>query len=690
MKRTHIPVEVQAGINPIPDTTNLSAIQWVDGDKVRFVKNKASKIGGWESLLFNDFSLNTEIKGVPRMLFSVSKGTDRWLLIGTHEKLYTFYNGTLYNITPLKVATIAIANSLDTYFALLGNDPFTTTTGSDVIIVSHTGHNLYNDDVIKISGSSAVNGIPAIEINTTQKIYNADRTAGTYEIRSTTLATGSGVGGGASANEETAIITVNHTAHEYLEGDRVKIQSATSTGGIPSGEINAEHLIRNETANTYDIVLATIATSSVTAGGGASTTVQEEITDGSYDTVLGYGYGMGLYGVGLYGVGKTAYFASTKTTARLWIADRFGSNVVMTPGDQTGLYKWDLTTPLNVAPELITGGGVPTAINYVFVTDNFAVTLGYGEENVVTWSDQADLSVWTPAITNLAGEVTLGEAGRLLSHLKVGTINLLFDSNLIYIMQWKPGSSFVFKFDVLTRTAGIIGQNARAEFRNVGYWLGKNAFYLFNGNVQEIPNNTVKQYVLDRITDTQQDKIFCGVVKKYSEIWWFYPSKNSNNENGYNEIDSYVIYNTENGSWSIGSINRTSVEYPNQLEAYQYLIHEEGTLYQHEKGVDDDGSALPAFIETNYLQFDMNKRAEISEVRPDSIQEGDIEITVYTKEYPQATNEREVSFTINTDTQKANFRTSGRVRKYRISSDILNGDFQMGSWTERVRLLGDR
>ncbi|NIT58451.1 MAG: hypothetical protein GWN00_20145, partial [Aliifodinibius sp.] len=280
---------------------------------------------------------------------------------------------------------------------------------------------------------------------------------------------------------------------------------------------------------------------------------------------------------------------------------------------------------------------------------------------------------------------------KLLSHLKVGVINLLFDKNVVYAMRYVPNSSFVFKFDIITRTAGIIGQNARAEFRGIGYWMGQNAFYFSNGaSIEEIPANTIKQYVFDRLTDTQQDKIFCGVVKKYSEIWWFYPSKDSENQNGFNEIDSYVMYNTKEKAWSIGSLNRTSIEYPYQLDAYQYKISEDGDLYQHEKGANDNEEILPAYIETNYLQFDLTKRAELSEVQPDSTQTGDLEITVFTKERPQASAVRDVDFTIGEETEKANFRISGRQRKYRITSNVLNGDFQMGSWTERVALRGDR
>jgi hypothetical protein len=116
--------------------------------------------------------------------------------------------------------------------------------------------------------------------------------------------------------QATAIITVNQTSHGLPEGDRVRIQSATTFAGIPASEINADHIIRNVSTNAYDITVTTIATSSVSGGGGASTTVQEQIEEGLCDATASQGYGAGLYGTGLYGINR--FSTAGEQDARSW------------------------------------------------------------------------------------------------------------------------------------------------------------------------------------------------------------------------------------------------------------------------------------------------------------------------------------------------------------------------------------
>src|SRR5690606_23053565 len=139
-------------------------------------------------------------------------------------------------------------------------------------------HNLFPNDSITISGADPTNGIPDTEINATHIVRAT--TPNTYTITVATAATSTGSGGGNAVVEATAIITVNATAHGLPDGDRVKIASAATTGGIPDTEINAEHVIRNVATDTFDIVLSTKATSSVTGGGGGSTTYQKQIAAG--------------------------------------------------------------------------------------------------------------------------------------------------------------------------------------------------------------------------------------------------------------------------------------------------------------------------------------------------------------------------------------------------------------------------
>ena len=165
-------------------------------------------------------------------------------------------------------------------------------------------------------------------------------------------------------------VQVEQTAHGYSVGQRIKIENATGPiGGVPDTEINAEHIVhRVVDADHYMVAVDTYPTSTA-SGGGSSVDVTLQIDAGECDNAPGVGYGMGLYGVGLYGVSKMAYLATSIKELRLWSADRFGSYVALTPGNQSPLYIW--TVDNDTAPAPVTGDDPPDAVNYVFTTDNY-------------------------------------------------------------------------------------------------------------------------------------------------------------------------------------------------------------------------------------------------------------------------------------------------------------------------------
>lgn len=695
MKREkRVPLMVNPGMTHDVDLTQLDTVTFTDGDKVRFYKGRLRKLGGWKSTAYSAFSSNTALTGCPRCIFSLLRGNDRWVLIGTSDRVYALKNSVLTNITPVKTSTTAIANSINTNYGTLGNNPFTTVNGSTTVTVTHTAHKLQVNDSITLSGAAgAVNGVPQAQLNATH-IVRSIPTANSYTIRVTTAATSSGTGGGASIVEATPIISVSATSNGLSDRDRVKIASAATTGGIPDTEINAEHIIRNVSTNAFDVVVTTKATSSVSNGGGASTTYQKPIDAGSCDRKVGAGYGMGLYNAGLYGVSKEAYDAVTNAVyPRLWSMDRFGNNVIMTPGNQTNLYEWAVDT--DTAPTPVTAGSAPTAINYCFVTDNIAVVFGSGGvENYVQWSDLGNLSQWVSAASNQAGGNTLRDAGRLLSHLPVrGGGNLIFSNNKIYTMRYVPGSSYTFEIKKLWDSDGIIAQNARASLGGMGYfWGNSGAIYAYNGSyIQEISSTTLKRYILSRLTTNQREKIFAGVCREFNEVWFFYPSSSSSNDDGFNEVDSYIIYNPEENWWVTGSMERTAMEYPSQIDNYQYLTGHDGVLYTHENGKNDDTAGMAWEATTNYVRIaEGTRNIEVSGLMIDGIQIGNIYVDVYTRPSPRGEERSYGTYTVTEDTSKVSFRAYGNQIKHRFSGNAVDGDFQFGAITEFAKEGGYR
>lgn len=604
-------------------------------------------------------------------------------LNGDHQILYFASNG----FPVIKVTSLATVTG----------SPGTSgvTAAGKKVRIAHTAHGYVVGDTVQIAGvSGTVGGIPNTETNGIHTITALDG-ANAYIFETTSFATVFADGGGAAVTEARNIITVNHTAHGQLDGDRVKITDATTTGGIPDSEINAEHIIFNVTIDTYDIQLATYATSSVTAGGGANTEVQYQIAAGSANTVASYGYGLGLYGADQYGVGKRPYDPNIVVRARLWSAARYGSNIVLTPGGQTGLYQWNFD--VDTAPTLVPNA--PAAVNYVFTTDNIVVVLGPdGDENRLEWCDQGNISMWTAATDNQAGGQTLYDMGLLMSHANSRGTNLVFDSNGFYEMRYVAGSDYVFEFKRHATSDGIIAQNARCEDDGVAIWWGQDKWYKYDGGlVSELlladgSQSPIRQYVYDRLTATQRDKIFMGVERAFNEVWAHYPSNTSANEYGYNEVDSYWVYQKTSPKFYKGTLDRSAREYPNKIEENLLMIAPDGRLYQHEVGNDDNGAAMNWYVDTNYIMAgEGDAHIEITGVEPDSVQTGTMLMTISTKRFAQGGNTvQSSSKTITADTQRIDFRAYGKQRKYRIQGSGLNSGIKIGHWTEILKQGGAR
>jgi hypothetical protein len=668
------PLQIEPGVQPEPDSTALNTVHYVDAQGIRFHNGLPQKLGGWESFTFDN---NQTIDGCPRNIYSQVIDGNLFTIIGTHTRLYAVLGSQLTNITPLETTTTLIADSLDSVYENLANDPIDSVGNSNVLTINQPGHRLVAGDRVSISGAVAFNGIPAGEINSTHLV----RTAGinSYTIFVDTDATATGSGGGAGVLVATSIIIVNEVAHGYSEGDRVKISLSTAFAGITAIEINAEHIIRNVQPNTYDIVVTSFATSQVSGGGGALTEVQGQIPAGDCDPSFGRGYGVGLYGVGLYGVSKTSQ--NILTRPRIWSFDAFGNQTVLTPGNQTGLYLWD--GDLKTAPAIVPNA--PTEIDYVYVSDNIVVTLNAdGVFGRIKWSGQGNETIWTAGPDNLAGEDDIEGATRFISHVKVRGVNLLFTETQTYQHRFidKPE---VWEIRLIDNSVGIIAQNARVSHGGFAYWMDDENFFMFSGGaVRQIPSNssnysTIERFVFEDFNTVEKADCFAWYNKEFNEVWFHYPSGIEE------ECDKLARFNIKELTWTPDTLSRSAGEYPHQLEETPKLISFEGVLYKHEVGVDDDGSPMTMRLKTKLFQLG-NNEMEIGGIYPDSIQTGSLNITIRTLPYPQSIREKEViPSPVTPTTEHIDFLNTGRNWQYTFDNKELGFNWRMGLWLERVQ-----
>lgn len=670
-------LQVQSGVQTSVDQTSLLTQHFTFSDKVRFRNGQPEKIGGWTQQVFNS---GQAILGIPRSVWSAEVNGQVYTLIGTEKRLYALIGSTLTNITPLQSSSTAASNSLSTHFATLASNPVTTTIGSNSVKVFDSEASKFRvGDTVTLSGATATGGITNTQLNASHFIRSIG--SGFYTFTVSSNATSSATGGGASVVRSSGLITLTKS-NTLIEGDRVGISGATTTGGVTGTVINIEQIIRNVTATTFDFMTTGLATSSVSSSGGTGTVFFPPIPNGIANESFGQGYGMGLYGVGLYGTALQS--SSSRQYPRIWFFDRYGDFMMMTPGNGGNLYEWDGN--LTVAP--VQTANSPAEINYFFVSDNIIVTFGNsGTENRITASDQNGRTVWSGTAQNQFYDDNIEGAGRLISHIQVQGLNLIFTNNKVYTFQY-VGLPNVWKIEPLGNV-GIISAFAGQQVNGVAYWQGLENFYMWAGGNVEVmpastqPSSTILDYVFDNVNTSQKSKAFSWYFKPYQELRFHYPSMSSN------EPDRVAAINILETSWWPDTIDRVAVERPTPALLNPRLSDVGGNLYQHEVGTDANGSPLSWTLATN-LQTNSKKETLLQAFIPDSFQSGNINVQVDFYQWPQSNVPIQTySCTVTPTQPRVEVGKNGRFRKYTFSGSSLGQYWQMGKWGEETQASGD-
>lgn len=446
-----------------------------------------------------------------------------------------------------------------------------------------------------------------------------------------------------------------------------------NVGGIPNTDIDIEFNIRNVLTDSFDFMTEGTATSSVSGAGGSDIVYFLSIPAGNLDQGIGQGYGAGKYGVGLYGTALLSEFG--EKYPQIWFCDRYGDNIVTTPGNQSGVYTWNGNT--TEAPTLIPNA--PTDINYAFVQDNILVTFGHELENQIFSSDQGDYTQWTASSNNQVFQLTLVGAGRLISHVPLNGYSLIFTSTQTYTFQYIGLLSGIWQIQILDSAIGILAPMARISVNGYAYWMGQDNFYMFRGGrVEIIPSNiglqsSILRYVFDDLNYSQRYKIFAWYNENYDEIWWHYPSSESN------ECDRIARFNRTQQFWTADQMDRTAGEYPVQNLSNPRLA-DVGTLYLHESGNDDDGAPM-VFSATTKKFLAGRDTIILGQIVPDSQMTGTIALTVGSYNYPQSAVAMNLNtYSITSTTERVPMQINGRYEDYTISGAELGQSFLMGQW----------
>jgi len=550
---------------------------------------------------------------------------------------------------------------------------------------------------------NSLTGVPFTLVGTDRKLYVY--TGGIWKditpIRDTGTVTFDTVNGSTT-------VTVNDTAHGCIVGDFVTFSNTTGDpGGILNASLNNEFEVQNiVNANEYTIISPTAATSTATAAGTADAAYQ--INVGTNVSYFEFGWGLGDWNVGTWGTPRSSTAPGTYLRSRVWQLDNYGEDVVCQLVDGPA-YLFDTSAVFGTRATLISGA--PTKSTYALVSTPDRHLVCFGTETTigspstqdpmfVRFSNQEDISSFTESATNTAGGQRLTDGSRIVSAVRSRGQILIFTDTALHGMQYL-GPPYTFGFQQLGANCGCIGPHAAADVNGVAFWMGTEAFYVFDGTVKKMPCS-VQDYVFKDLNFVQGQKTFCGVNSQFNEVTWWYCSFTSD------YIDRWVSFNYLENVWSVGSMPRTSWEDKGTFArplASQFLPASTATslttiygltegrsrVFSQEVGVNGDGEPIFAYIQSGYFDIaDGENMLFMTRFIPDfKNQMGDLTVRLLLRPYPQATASPSSldPYTITPTTQKVDTRARGRQISLKIESDDLDTNWRFG--TMRVYVQPD-
>jgi hypothetical protein len=386
------------------------------------------------------------------------------------------------------------------------------------------------------------------------------------------------------------------------------------------------------------------------------------LTAGIADALSTTGYGYSTYGSLAYGTARPDNGVSTPATT--WSMDTWGEYLVACSNADGKIYEWQLgfTTPTLAAA--ITNA--PTGNKAVLVTSErimFALGAG-GNPRKVQWCDQENNTLWTPAGDNLAGDYELATPGSLLAGKRVKGVNLLFTDVDVHTAQY-VGAPFVYGFEKAGSGCGLISAQSVAAIDTAAIWMSRAGFWIYDGYVKPLPSD-VSDYVFSNINFNQASKVYAVHNSKFGEIWWYYPSSGSN------ENDSYVTFNYRENHWNIGTLARTagadSGVFVNPL-----MVSTDGFIYEHEVGFAYDSASV--YAESGPVQLGNGDNImSVRQVIPDEQTLGEAVVSFKTRNYPTGTQS---TFGPYTAANPTSVRFSGRQVNMKVTGNTL-ADWRIG------------
>ena len=721
----------QPGINKQVTATAAEG-QWIDCDNVRFRYSTPEKIGGWKQLGADN------VTGAARALhqFTNSQGR-KYSIIGTNRLLYAYSGGVFYDIHPIK-STNTLSNA------------FTTVNGETSVTINFSGdHGIQAGDIVLLDNFSSITNSNFSASDFDDIRFMATTVPSSNKITITMPSAESGSGA-----TESGGIRVKHYYHVgpdvQEEGDG---WSLGSWGGV---EVGAFTTVLSADINSSTTTVTLNDASQFPSSGTSFVLIgTEEIsyTGISGNTLTGVTRGVRNTTAASHSSGATVtntsqYVAWNKQASGdltvdpgMWSIDNFGDKAICLIVDGE-VFEWNSVATNATSNRATIISNAPTASRHMLVSTPDRHLVFYGTETTIgdkttqdnmfiRFSDQEDITTYTPTATNTAGTQRLADGSRIMGAIRGRDAIYVYTDTALFLQRF-VGQPFTFAFVQAGTNCGLAGKNAVVEVDGAAYWFSENGFFRYAGALETLPC-LVEDFVYDDINlDHGNQMITAGLNNLFGEIMWFYPTANSA------VVNKMVCYNYQDSSarrpiWTVGTLARTSwadsavfgnphaLEYDaDGAEGATSSTYVQGntdgisTYYQHETGTDQVKGGTVTAITANITSgdFDITQRVirgaqtNMADLRgdgeflmkvrrfiPDFVsQTGSTRVTLNLKNFPNdtAASSSLGPFDITSSTQKVDTRARARAIALKVENTSTAQDWKLGTFRLDIQADGRR
>jgi len=332
---------------------------------------------------------------------------------------------------------------------------------------------------------------------------------------------------------------------------------------------------------------------------GIATTIrglQQQMTSAGAQRVF-YGTVSNIYlstgGTGAsVGSGYAGYLhEASERPATCWSMESWGDWMLATNGvDSVQVYKGSSFAALGGISGVVDTAQVLLVLGphvLLFNTDN--------DEKEVRWCAHGNPEQWNTTTYATAGAFTLREMeGPIVAAEPLGQQIGVYSRESMHIVAYR-GAPTIFGWKPALQGVGAISKHAIIPVGRIHYGWGPDGIFETDGSVYRyIDTPALKKYIKDNLVTGQKSKIWGYFNEAQNRPTWYFPTGVAT------EPDAGIGFNVVNRSWTIYGYGRTAAVARNIFSG-PLAADESGNVFLHESGVDANGSALVASLESKPL-----------------------------------------------------------------------------------------